>query len=95
VTELLLTDPRGRRLGFEPNTQRQHAEVPRAGYDEGTGPVPGRKPSKPVVYSAIKVPAALVLRDEGRQGVEHIRHGTRRLAQPPGEWPSLLPIRAA
>ena len=43
VTELLLTDPRGRRLGFEPNTQRQHAEVPRAGYDEGTGPVPGRE----------------------------------------------------
>lgn len=43
VTELLLTDPRGRRLGLEPNTQRQHAEVPRAGYDEGTGPVPGRE----------------------------------------------------
>jgi hypothetical protein len=43
VTELLLTDPRGRRLGLEPNTQRRHAEVPRAGYDEGTGPVPGRE----------------------------------------------------
>ena len=43
VTELLLTDPRGRRLGFEPGTKRQHAEIPRASYDEGTGPVPGRE----------------------------------------------------
>ena len=43
VSELLLTDPRGRRLGFEPATQRPHAEIPRAGYDEGTGPVPGRE----------------------------------------------------
>jgi hypothetical protein len=43
VSELLLTDPRGRRLGFEPGTKRQHAEIPRAGYDEGTGPVPGRE----------------------------------------------------
>ncbi len=43
VAELLLTDPRGRRLGVEPGTKRQHAEIPRAGYSEGTGPVPGRE----------------------------------------------------
>jgi len=43
VTELLLTDPRGRRLGFEPGTKRRHAEIPRASYDEGTGPVAGRE----------------------------------------------------
>jgi hypothetical protein len=43
VSELRLTDPRGRRLGFEPGTQRQHGEIPRASYSEGTGPVPGRE----------------------------------------------------
>ena len=43
VTELLLTDPRGRRLGRMPGTGREVHEIPRANYDSGTGDVEGRE----------------------------------------------------
>jgi hypothetical protein len=43
VTELLLTDPRGRRLGRLPRTPLSVKEIPRATYDSGTGDVEGRE----------------------------------------------------
>ena len=43
VTELLLTDPRGRRLGRPPGSRQNVQEIPRANYDEGTGDVEGRE----------------------------------------------------
>jgi hypothetical protein len=43
VTELLLTDPRGRRLGRIPAVGRDVHEIPRANYDSGTGDVEGRE----------------------------------------------------
>jgi len=41
VTELLLTDPRGRRLGRARGPRLQ--EIPRANYDSGTGDIEGRE----------------------------------------------------
>ncbi|HET7340395.1 MAG TPA: hypothetical protein VFL90_02950 [Methylomirabilota bacterium] len=43
VTELLLTDPRGRRLGHDPRARKDYHEVPRGNYDSGTGDVEGRE----------------------------------------------------
>ena len=43
VTELLLTDPRGRRLGRAPGSGRDVREIPRANYDSGTGDIEGRE----------------------------------------------------
>jgi hypothetical protein len=48
----------------------------------------------PVVPPAIQIAAALVLSDEGRQGVEDFRHGAGRLPQPRGMCKSpSLPLR--
>jgi hypothetical protein len=43
VTELLLTDPRGRRLGRDPRARKDYHDVPRGNYDSGTGDVEGRE----------------------------------------------------
>jgi hypothetical protein len=43
VTELLLTDARGRRLGREPQSQRDYQEIPRASYGTGTGDTEARE----------------------------------------------------
>lgn len=43
VTELLLTDARGRRLGREPQSKRDYQEIPRASYGTGTGDTEGRE----------------------------------------------------
>ena len=43
ITELLLTDPRGRRLGSLPRTGQGVKEIPRANYDTGTGDIEGRE----------------------------------------------------
>jgi len=43
ITELLLTDPRGRRFGRAPKTRQDFQEIPRANYDSGTGDVEGRE----------------------------------------------------
>jgi hypothetical protein len=43
VTELLLTDPRGRRLGRDPRARKDYHEIPRGGYDNGTSDVEGRE----------------------------------------------------
>lgn len=40
VSELLLTDPRGRRLGFDPTSKKQIREIPRAGYGEAGQTMP-------------------------------------------------------
>ena len=37
-------------------------------------------PDAPVVLPAIQLAASLVLRDEGHEGGEHVRHWTGRLA---------------
>lgn len=42
ITELLVTDPRGRRLGRDPRTNRDYHEIPRSGYDNGTGDIEAR-----------------------------------------------------
>jgi len=43
TTELLLTDPRGRRLGRAPGSRQNVQEIPRATYDSGTGDIEGRE----------------------------------------------------
>ena len=43
ITELLLTDPGGRRLGRPPGSRQDVQEIPRATYDSGTGDVEGRE----------------------------------------------------
>ena len=43
MTELLLTDPRGRRLGYDAKSRRTVHEIPRGGYDSGTGDAEGRE----------------------------------------------------
>jgi hypothetical protein len=43
VTELLISDPRGRRLGRDPTAKQDYQEIPRGGYGDGTGPVEGRE----------------------------------------------------
>lgn len=43
VTELLLTDPRGRRIGRDPRARKDYHDLPRASYDSGTGDVEGRE----------------------------------------------------
>jgi hypothetical protein len=43
VTELLLIDPRGRRVGRAPKTRQDFKEIPRANYDSGTGDIEGRE----------------------------------------------------
>lgn len=43
ITELLLTDPRGRRLGRMARVAPPLQEIPRASYDSGTGDVEGRE----------------------------------------------------
>jgi hypothetical protein len=43
ITELLLTDARGRRLGREPRTRQTYQEIPRGNYDAGTGDIEGRE----------------------------------------------------
>ena len=40
VSEALLTDPRGRRLGFSAADRRRYAEIPRAIYGDGTSDTP-------------------------------------------------------
>jgi hypothetical protein len=40
VSELRLTDPRGRRLGFDPRSKKQIQEIPRAGYGEAGQTMP-------------------------------------------------------
>ena len=50
VSEALLTDPRGRRLGFSAADRRRYAEIPRAIYGDGTSDTPARE---------IEVPAPL------------------------------------
>jgi hypothetical protein len=43
VAELLLTDPRSRRLGLEPKTKRAYSDIPRASYGDVGGDSPGRE----------------------------------------------------
>jgi len=43
TAELVLTDPRGRRLGREPKSRLDYKEIPRANYDSGTGDIEGRE----------------------------------------------------
>jgi len=43
ITELLLTDPRGRRLGYDAKSGQTVREIPRAGYDSGTGNIEARE----------------------------------------------------
>ena len=50
VSEALLTDPRGRRLGFSAADRRRYAEIPRAIYGDRTSDTPARE---------IEVPAPL------------------------------------
>lgn len=43
ITELLLTDPRGRRLGYDAKSRQTVQEIPRASYDSGTGDIDARE----------------------------------------------------
>jgi hypothetical protein len=43
VTELLISDPRGRRLGRDPTAKQDYQEIPRGAYGGGTGPVEARE----------------------------------------------------